>query len=91
MLAPARDAGAQRLPSATFLVASLPSLCIAEDRHSVARRGNEDLLEAIPNDYARPTVHARNLWHSSVAMRDAWSCERRSGGVVEQRKMVLVR
>lgn len=40
---------------------------------SVARIWNEVLLEGIRNDFARPTVHARNLWHSSAAMYDAWA------------------
>lgn len=40
---------------------------------SIARQWNEVLLEAIRNDYARPTVHARNLFHSSVVMYDAWA------------------
>lgn len=40
---------------------------------SVARRWNELLLESIRNDYARPTVHARNLYHVSMAMWDAWA------------------
>lgn len=39
----------------------------------VARAWNDDLLEAIRNDFARPTVHARNLWHTSAAMYDAWA------------------
>ncbi len=42
-------------------------------QHSVARQWNEQVLEAIRNDFARPTVHARNLFHSSVAMYDAWA------------------
>jgi hypothetical protein len=47
---------------------------VRDDRDvSVARVWNEVLLEGIRNDYARPTVHARNLWHSSAAMYDAWS------------------
>jgi hypothetical protein len=41
--------------------------------HSVARKWNEELLNAIRKDLARPTVHARNLWHTSVAMWDAWA------------------
>ncbi len=45
----------------------------AQAQRSVARRWNEALLEAIRNDYARPTVHARNLFHVSVAMYDAWA------------------
>jgi len=40
---------------------------------SVARRWNEVLLEAIRNDYARPNVHARNLFHVSIALYDAWA------------------
>ena len=39
---------------------------------SVARQWNEVLLQAIRNDYARPTVHARNLFHISAAMYDSW-------------------
>ncbi len=45
-----------------------------DSRHpSVARLWNELLLEAIRNDFARPTVHARNLFHMSAAMYDAWA------------------
>ena len=40
---------------------------------SVARQWNEQMLSAIRLDYARPTVHARNLYHVSVAMWDAWA------------------
>jgi len=42
-------------------------------QHSVARRWNEVLLEAIRHDYARPTVHARNLFHTSIALYDCWA------------------
>ena len=45
----------------------------AEPAHSVARRWNEVLLQAIRNDFARPPVHARNLYHVTVAMWDAWA------------------
>ena len=40
---------------------------------SVAREWNEILLEAIRNDFARPTVHARNLYHHSIITYDAWA------------------
>ncbi|MFY0600681.1 MAG: VCBS repeat-containing protein [Cyclobacteriaceae bacterium] len=40
---------------------------------SVARLWNEALLEAIRKDYARPTIHARNLFHTSIAMYDSWA------------------
>ncbi len=39
---------------------------------SAARNWNEALLSAIRRDLARPTVHARNLFHSSAMMFDAW-------------------
>lgn len=42
-------------------------------QNSAARDWNEVLLDAIRNDFARPTVHARNLFHSSIAMYDAWA------------------
>jgi hypothetical protein len=39
---------------------------------TVARIWNEALLQAIREDFARPTVHARNLFHCSIVMYDAW-------------------
>ena len=48
-----------------------PSPAVAEV--SVARRWMEVLLQAIRDDFARPTVHARNLFHLSAAMYDAWA------------------
>ncbi len=42
-------------------------------QNSVAREWNEVVLQSIRNDYARPTVHARNLFHTSVAMYDVWA------------------
>ncbi len=59
-----------------FLTVSLlilSSSFICQAQHSVARQWNEMLLEAIRNDYARPTVHARNLFHTSIAIYDAWA------------------
>ncbi len=43
------------------------------DDVSVARRWSEVLMQSIRNDFARPTVHARNLFHISSAMYDAWA------------------
>ena len=39
----------------------------------IAVEWNEQVLEAIRNDFARPTVHARNLMHSSMIMYDCWA------------------
>lgn len=45
----------------------------AQAQHSVARQWNDVLIESIRNDAARPTVHARNLFHFSIAVYDAWA------------------
>ncbi len=59
---------------------SLPEVMCPEDdvdpagpEHSIARRWNELLLDAIRRDIPRPGVHARNLYHMSAAMWDAWA------------------
>ena len=56
-----------------ILLAILTTSYSAISQHSVAREWNELLLEAIRNDFARPTVHSRNLFHTSVAMYDMWA------------------
>ena len=53
-----------------LLILNIP---LANAQKSVARDWNEELLDAIRNDFARPTVHARNLFHSSMMMYDAWA------------------
>ncbi len=54
--------------------ASCPAEVIAAGKHgSVARRWDEQALAAIRRDLPRPTVHARNLFHLSAAMWDAWA------------------
>ncbi len=52
-------------------VASCVQPTLAMD--SVARQWNEALLDAIRIDFPAPTVHARNLYHTSAAMYDAWA------------------
>ena len=54
-----------------YLFLAISSVVPAQ--HSVARQWNEALLSAIRIDYARPTVHARNLFHSSIALYDGWA------------------
>ena len=53
------------------LAMSLPS--VSAQKHSLAREWNQVLLNAISNDLARPTVHARNLFHISAGMYDSWA------------------
>ncbi len=43
------------------------------DNVSIARIWNEALLQAIREDFARPNVHSRNLFHSSVTLYDIWA------------------
>jgi hypothetical protein len=57
--------------SLSILLLCCPQLNYAQQ--SVAREWNEVLLEAIRHDFARPTVHGRNLFHISTAMYDAWA------------------
>jgi hypothetical protein len=45
----------------------------ADPAHSVARHWDEAILSAIRRDLPRPTVHARNLFHVSAGMWDAWA------------------
>ncbi len=52
------------------------SACPAPAGHpewSVARRWDEALLDAIRRALPNPPVHARNLYHTSAAMWDAWA------------------
>ena len=46
---------------------------VSHPEWSVARRWDEVLLDAIRRDLPAPTVHARNLFHVSAAMWDAWA------------------
>jgi hypothetical protein len=61
----------QRAPAASYGIAG----CTARDAggQSVARLWNEVLLDAIRRDVPAPTKHARNLFHVSAAMWDAWA------------------
>jgi hypothetical protein len=60
---------------ASRLIAPTPS-CAPIASHpdwTVARRWDEALLDAIRRALPNPPVHARNLFHTSVAMWDAWA------------------
>ena len=57
-------------------------------QHSTARMWNEVLLDSIRHDLARPTIHARNLYHSSAAMWDAWAAfDAHADQVIHHEKM----
>ena len=60
----------------------------ADASKSVARLWDEVLLDAIRRDIPRPTVHARNLYHLSAAMWDAWAAyDPVADGVFVERKL----
>jgi hypothetical protein len=61
-------------PAATVFAGD-DATCVptADPSKSVARIWDEALLDAIRRDIPRPTVHARNLYHLSAAMWDAWA------------------
>lgn len=54
-------------------VSALGTFSANAQSESIARRWNNVILEAIRNDFARPTVHARNLYHHSIICYDAWA------------------
>ncbi|MCY7330505.1 MAG: hypothetical protein LH618_18285, partial [Saprospiraceae bacterium] len=60
-----------RLLIALLLIVAYSASVAAQK--SVARRWNEVLLQGIRQDLARPPVQARNLFHVSVALYDAWA------------------
>lgn len=64
----------KHLPALALIIVSIlavtPSLYAQK---SVARLWNEALLQSIREDFARPPVHARNLYHVSLALYDAWA------------------
>jgi hypothetical protein len=51
-----------------------PAEIVAREKDkSVARRWDEQILASIRLDFPSPPVHARNLYHVSAAMWDAWA------------------
>lgn len=60
--------------SAWFIAPALGGSGIVIDPDwSIARIWNEELLACIRVTTPRPPVHARNLYHTSVAMYDSWA------------------
>jgi len=58
---------------ATLFIATLFIQPLAAQQHSIMREWNEALLKTMQEDLARPHVQARNIFHFSVAMYDAWA------------------
>ncbi|HUQ21572.1 MAG TPA: FG-GAP-like repeat-containing protein [Gaiellaceae bacterium] len=66
--------------------------CVPDLRgRSVARVWDEAVLDAIRRDLPAPTTHARNLFHVSAAMWDAWAAyERTADGYFVREKVGAV-
>ncbi len=56
-----------------FLLGIDGTKTVSAQDHSVARMWNEAHLNSIRHSRARPPMHARNLFHASIAMYDAWA------------------
>jgi len=64
------------LPLLAAVLAVLPGVAAAQEgapAQSVAGDWIDVTLVAVRGDFARPPVHARNLFHVSAAMYDAWA------------------
>ena len=73
---------------AALFIALLPMPVTAEEGHAVARVWKQHMLDAISRDRAMPTVHARNLYHLSAGMWDAWAAyDPHASGVLHAEKL----
>jgi hypothetical protein len=57
----------------TLLMMSCSDLSASSKSPSCVTVWMEALLKAVRNDEGRPTIHARNIFHSSVVLYDAWA------------------
>ena len=73
ILLPFNGLDGQSHPVMPTVYGSSDAARVAAVDETVARQWSEVLLEAIRGDFARPTVHARNLFHASIAMYDAFA------------------
>jgi hypothetical protein len=87
----ARVSSTRISPPTAPAVPTCPEAAIdPEPEASIARRWNEQLLNAVRRDIPRPTVHARNLFHTSIAMWYAWAAydDRAAAYLVSERHAV---
>lgn len=63
----------RKLSQVIRLLLVLVALASLAHGQTVAQRWNEAMLDAIRIDFPAPTVHSRNLYHTSAAMYDAWA------------------
>ncbi|NQY28017.1 MAG: vanadium-dependent haloperoxidase [Flavobacteriaceae bacterium] len=56
-----------------ILVYLTPIISVSQKNNSIAREWMDTLLEMVKEDGQGPTIQARNLFHVSAAMHDAWA------------------
>jgi len=56
-----------------FLIYIIPVNSIGQNNNSIAREWMDTLLEMVKEDGQGPTIQARNFFHVSTAMHDAWA------------------
>ncbi len=56
-----------------LIIYIMPILSIGQNNSSIAREWMDTLLEMVKEDGQGPTIHARNFFHVSAAMYDAWA------------------
>lgn len=60
----------KRFPALVFFAFFVQHLSA---QHNIAREWSEALLQTMQEDLARPNVQARNIFHFSIALYDAWA------------------
>ena len=63
----------KKLLPVIFLILAFGNSQTQAQTTSIAQFWSMQLLKSIRKDFARPPVHARNLYHMSIAMHDAWA------------------
>ena len=56
-----------------LLVYLTPIVLVGQNSSSIAREWMDTMLEMVKEDGQGPTIHARNFFHVSAAMYDAWA------------------
>lgn len=75
-------------PDDASMDSTVPPVDAGDVGPSIARIWNDAALDAIRRDLPAPGVHARNLFHVSVAMYDAWAAyETEADGYVVHEKV----
>lgn len=56
-----------------FIISLIPIGLTGQNTHSIAREWMDTMLNMVKEDGQGPTIHARNFFHVTAAMHDAWA------------------